>query len=162
VPFQAFEASDGWFIVGCPKEKFWQRLTEVLERPDLAADPRYRSMADRLTHRTELLETREPLFRTRSVGEWLRDLQAAGIPSGPINDVPTALAQDRARDLIVPTHHPEFGTVRQLATAVRVGANTATATRAPALGEDRDQVLRELLRYDEARIGQLDSEGAFG
>src|SRR3954469_15947487 len=41
VPFQAFQASDGWIVVACPKEKFWQRLTVAVGRPELAADERF-------------------------------------------------------------------------------------------------------------------------
>ncbi|MBO0877532.1 MAG: CoA transferase, partial [Pseudonocardia sp.] len=47
VPFQAFEAADGWLVVGCAKEKFWRRLTVVLDRPELAEDPRFATFADR-------------------------------------------------------------------------------------------------------------------
>ena len=94
MPFQAFEAKDGWLVVGCAKEKFWQRLVVVLEHEEWATDPRFATFADRDVHRDELLPMLEELFLTKTVAEWLEPLRAAAIPSGPINDVAAAL--DRA------------------------------------------------------------------
>ena len=62
VPFQAFEASDGWLIVGCAKEKFWQRLTVVIERPELATDERFASFAARLENKAILIPMLEEIL----------------------------------------------------------------------------------------------------
>ncbi|WP_339122832.1 CaiB/BaiF CoA transferase family protein, partial [Pseudonocardia sp. D17] len=62
IPFQAFEASDGWLVVGCAKEKFWQRLTVVIGRPELAADPRFATFADRARHRDVIVPLLEEIF----------------------------------------------------------------------------------------------------
>ena len=164
VPFQAFEASDGWLVVACPKEKFWRRLTELIGRPELAADPRFATFADRRQHRDALLPILEGVFRERSVDAWLESLRAAGIPSGPVNTTGAALADEHtlARGLIVETEHPRFGAVRQPGTAVRAGPPPGTYRRAPRRGEDADHVLSEVLGYPPDRVAELAAAGAFG
>ena len=104
------------------------------------------------------------VLRRAHDAEWLEALAAAGVPSGPVNTVEQALAdpQTAARELIVETEHPRWGTVRQLASPVRVGAERPSYRRAPRRNEDADHVLRTVLGYDSARIEQLGAAGAFG
>ncbi|GAA4492897.1 CoA transferase [Actinoallomurus oryzae] len=166
VPFQAFEAADGWLVVGCAKEKFWHRLTEVIGRPDLAADPRYATFADRNRNRDTLLRLLEEIFRTRTVADWLAPLYAASIPCAPIKDVADAMTDPHTleRELIAETPHPAFGTVRSLRSAVRVGppgADREPTRGAPPMGADTDRVLREL-GYDNDKIAALREAGVLG
>ncbi|MGY1694714.1 CaiB/BaiF CoA transferase family protein [Geodermatophilus sp. SYSU D00814] len=164
VPFQAFEASDGWLVVGCAKEKFWSRLVQVIGRPELGEDPRFASFADRQAHSDVLLPLLEAEFAGRTVAEWLEALYAAAIPCGPINDVEHALTEEHtgARGLVVETEHPRYGRLRQLASPVRVGDQLPAYRRAPARNEDLDHVVREVLGYDEERVTDLGVRGAFG
>ncbi len=71
VPFQNFEAADGWFVVGAAKQVFWERLCGVIGRPDLNEDERFATMAGRNEHRDELLPILEEAFRARTVDEWV-------------------------------------------------------------------------------------------
>ena len=164
VPFQNFETADGWIVVACPKEKFWQRLTVALERPGLAADERFASFAARRRNAAALLEILDGCFAERTSAQWLELLARAGVPSGPVNTVEEALAhpQTAARELVVETEHPRFGTVKQVASPVRVGDRRAVHRRAPALGEDTEAVLGGVLDYDDERIAELRRAGAFG
>ncbi|MBW0101829.1 CaiB/BaiF CoA-transferase family protein [Pseudonocardia sp. KRD291] len=166
IPFQAFEASDGWLVVAAPKEKFWQRLVVVMDRPELAEDPRFATFADRNAHRDEILPLLEEIFRTRTVADWLAPLYAASIPCAPINDVAGALTDPHTleRDLIAETPHATYGTVRSLRSPVRVGPpgdDRAPTRAAPAMGEHTDEVLRGL-GYDDDRIAALRAAGALG
>ncbi|TDD70720.1 CoA transferase [Jiangella aurantiaca] len=164
VPFQIFPAKDGWLVIGCAKEKFWRRLATALRRPDLLTDPRFGTFARRLEHREELQAILDAEFRVRAVPEWLELLTAAAVPCGPVNDVDQALRDEQAaaRELIVTTEHPRFGTVRQVASPVRVGDKQFEQRRAPLLGEDTDSVLRDVLGYDDSAITALAEAGAFG
>jgi crotonobetainyl-CoA:carnitine CoA-transferase CaiB-like acyl-CoA transferase len=164
VPFQAFQAADGWLVVGCAKEKFWRRLTDVIGRPDLADAPRFDGFTTRGQHRDELLAILEKIFATRTVAQWLERLQAAAIPSAPIQDVAQALTDPHtlARDLIVETEHPVLGRVRTVASPVRVGEQRPDYRRAPRRGEHGEALLRDLLGYDQSRIRALADAGAFG
>jgi crotonobetainyl-CoA:carnitine CoA-transferase CaiB-like acyl-CoA transferase len=81
VPFQAFEAKDGWMVVGCAKEKFWVRLCEVVGHPEWsAAGSPYATFALRGQRRTELLARLEAVLREKTVDEWLEQFYAASIP----------------------------------------------------------------------------------
>jgi crotonobetainyl-CoA:carnitine CoA-transferase CaiB-like acyl-CoA transferase len=157
VPFQAFEASDGWIVIACPKEKFWTRLATTIGRPELGTTELYATFTARRQHADTLLPILDSIFVTRPVIDWLTELRAAGVPCGPVNTVPEALAdaQTEARGMIVETEHPRFGTVRQVRSAARVGNSVPKYRRAPLLNEDFDYVLRDVLHYDTDRIATL-------
>ncbi len=164
VPFQAFQTKDGWIVVGCAKEKFWQRLAPVVGHPEWAGDPRYATFAARAENRDELLAALEEIFLTRTADEWLSELYPAGIPCGPINSVRDAFEDPHtvARGLVVETEHPRYGTVRQPRTAVNAGPTRTEHRRAPQRNEDFNHVVHELLGYDQARVDALVQAGAFG
>jgi len=165
VPFQAFEASDGWMVVGCAKEKFWARLAAVVGHPEWAEpDSPYGSFAKRRENSATLLPELEAIFKTKTVAEWLPLLYAASIPCGPVNDVAAALADPHtaARDLVVTTEHPRFGSLRQLASPVRVGAEPPAYRRAPRRNEDFALVTGEILGLDPGTVEALAAKGAFG
>jgi len=167
VPFQNFEASDGWVVVGCAKEKFWLRLLHVLDLDELAIDPRFTSMMTRSQNSYAILAILERRFRDRSTAVWLALLTEAGVPCAPVYDVAQALADPHAtaREMIAVTEHPEFGEVYQVASSVRVGppgADRGPYRRAPRRNEDGPAILGELLEYSAERITALETQGAFG
>jgi crotonobetainyl-CoA:carnitine CoA-transferase CaiB-like acyl-CoA transferase len=166
VPFQAFETADGWMTVACAKQKFWERLCGVLGRDDLAADPRFAGFADRDRHRDELLPILQAAFVERTTEAWIDALGDAGVPCGPVHEVAEALAdpQAQARGAVVEVGHPRFGTVRQVASPLRVasGQEQAPLARAPQRGEHTDEVLRDVCGYAPQRVAELRRHGAFG
>jgi crotonobetainyl-CoA:carnitine CoA-transferase CaiB-like acyl-CoA transferase len=164
VPFGAFETADGWIVVVCAKEKFFVRLCDVLGTPELALDPRFESASARYRHRADLLPVLEAALRAKRSSEWLALLREAGVPCGPVNTVEEAFfdPQTAARELIVTTEHPHFGSVRSIGSPVRVGETPPPTRRAPQRNEHAGEILRELLHYDERKIGELSAAGAFG
>lgn len=164
IPFQAFEASDGWLVVACPKQKFWKRLCDVLGRPQLATDDRFCDFAARRTN-AELLGTiLDAEFRGDTVAGWTRRLTEQGVPNGPVQTVPVALSDPHtaARNMVISTDHPKFGLVRQVASSVRVGDGAVSHRRGPRLNEHGSEVLTEIVGYDAATIARLRERGAFG
>ncbi|CCH79150.1 L-carnitine dehydratase/bile acid-inducible protein F [Nostocoides japonicum T1-X7] len=164
VPFQAFQASDGWFIVGAAKEKFWVRVAEVVGRPDLATDPQFATMAARQVHSEQLVAILEQIFAGDTVAHWVQALRAAGVPTGEVNSVADALTDPHihARGLIVEAEHPVYGTVKSLASPVRVGGTFAPARRAPQRGEHTRELLATLTGMDETALSDAAARGAFG
>ena len=164
VPFQNFRTSDGWIVVVAAKEKFWQRLAATLGRPELATDPRFATFDDRRVNASELLPLLDAAFAQRSTEHWIDVLADAGVPCGPVNDVAGALRdpQTSARSMVVETSHPRFGTVRQVASPVRVGDEEPSYRRAPLLDEHADDVLGGLLGYSTELVDELRQAGAFG
>jgi crotonobetainyl-CoA:carnitine CoA-transferase CaiB-like acyl-CoA transferase len=158
VPFQNFETADGWIVVACPKEKFWALLCDAIERPALSRESRYATFADRDRNRDELEPILGDIFRQRTSDEWLAVLGKAGVPCAPVNDIPAAL--DEAR--LVEYQHPRLGTVRQIASPLRLSGPEPPARPAPARGEHTEQVLAEVCGYGPGRIRALAESGVFG
>jgi crotonobetainyl-CoA:carnitine CoA-transferase CaiB-like acyl-CoA transferase len=164
VPFQVFPTADRWIVIACAKQKFFPRLAEVLGQPELAEDPRFVGFAERRANHDVLQAILDAILTQRGADEWLPLLRSAGVPCGPVNTVAEALQdpQTAARDMIVTTEHPHFGTVGQVASPVRVGGKRPSYSRAPRRGENADQLLSELLDYDDATVHDLGLAGAFG
>lgn len=163
-PFQAFPTSDGWIVAGGSKEKFWRLMGAAIGRQDMLDDPRFSSFATRRQYRAEFIDELESTFATRTTDEWVAILEDAGVPCSAVNTVAEALAEPHAvaRGSVVETAHPEFGTVRSLASAVRVGEPMSDHQRAPGLGEHTRTVLAELCGYSAAQIDGLIAAGAVG
>jgi crotonobetainyl-CoA:carnitine CoA-transferase CaiB-like acyl-CoA transferase len=159
-PAQAFQTQDGYLVIFAAKEKFWLALTEVLEAPELAADPRYASFATRYEHRDSLLADLKTRFLTRTTSEWLDRLRGK-VPCAPVNTVEEALADEQvlARHMITAVEHPEFGTVRQVRTAITIPDSVEHNQPGPALGADTGQILKEILAYDDEQIASLRQAG---
>jgi crotonobetainyl-CoA:carnitine CoA-transferase CaiB-like acyl-CoA transferase len=136
VPFQNFEAADGWIVVAAPKEKFWVSVCEAIGQPELAADPRFADFAARDRNRDELAPILDEAFRRRPAAEWLEALRAAGVPCSPVNDVLDAVQEAR----IVEYEHPTLGTVRQIASPLRLSDAEPPVGRAPFRGEHDEEV----------------------
>jgi crotonobetainyl-CoA:carnitine CoA-transferase CaiB-like acyl-CoA transferase len=163
VPFQNFATADGWIVVACPKQKFWVSLCDVLGRPELAGDERFADFAARDRNRDELLVILDGAFATRTSAEWLTALGAGGVPNAAVNDVVSALEEEQvtARGAVVEAEHPVLGTVRQVASPLRVG-DELPVRRAPFRGEHTESVLEELCGYSPERLAELAAAGVFG
>jgi len=164
VPFQNFATADGWINIACAKQKFWERLCHAIGRPELMEDPRFLGFAERHENRDALLEILGAALRERTTEEWIDVLADAGVPHGPVYDVAEALAdrQAVARGDVVEIDHPRFGTVRQIASPLRLSGEPAPLERGPRRGEHTAEVLRELCGYSDEEIDGLRADGAFG
>jgi crotonobetainyl-CoA:carnitine CoA-transferase CaiB-like acyl-CoA transferase len=164
VPFQAFEAADGWFVIACAKQKFWELLCDAIGRPDLREDARFASFADRREHREALVAELRSVFRRATVEQWVATLEAAGVPVGAVNDVAGAFAdpQVAARAAMIEYEHEALGVVRQPASALRLSGPPPPVRRGPRRGEHTDDVLAELCGYSAERVAELRARGAFG
>jgi crotonobetainyl-CoA:carnitine CoA-transferase CaiB-like acyl-CoA transferase len=145
VPSQSFRTKDGWLVIMCMKEKFWERLVERLEHPELAADPRFRTFADRLAHRDALVPTLRAEFARRTTAEWIDRLRGH-VPVAPVYEVDEALADPhvRAREMVVDVEHPRFGTLRETGNPIKIAGVVPRYRPAAPLGADTAQVLGEV------------------
>jgi crotonobetainyl-CoA:carnitine CoA-transferase CaiB-like acyl-CoA transferase len=156
-PYQAFRASDGHFTVGAAKDNLWSRFATLLGLPNLIADPRFDTVAHRLTHRAALEPLVEAITITRPRAHWLAQCEKAGIPAGPIYTVPEAHADPhaRARGMVQELEHPQIGHVKTLGNPVKMSTTPPRLrTAAPRLGADTEAILREA-GYAEAEIASL-------
>ena len=145
-PYQAFQTADGWLNIGAANQANWLRLLEVLEAPDLAADPRFADNRGRRVHLGELAEALAPHFRRRTTADWLERLEAAGMPAGPVLSVAEMHADPhvRARDMVVAVDHSHLGPVETLGLPVKFSATPGhVAMGAPLLGQHTREVLSD-------------------
>ncbi|WP_028659872.1 CaiB/BaiF CoA transferase family protein [Nocardioides insulae] len=157
VPYQAYPAADGHFVIAAGNDALWQRLCETIGRPDLLADPRYTRNRDRVTHRAELNAELEETLRTATVGHWCDLLGKAGVPVSPIRSLDEIYASEQTEVLgmIGTVEHPEVGDLDQIRFPVSFrGARPELRTAPPMLGQHSREVLAEI-GYDEAAIDRL-------
>ena len=163
VPWQAFEASDGYLVVATRQEAFWRKLCEALGAAALADDPRYKTNPDRLKNRATLVPQLEDIFRTRTVADWLTRLRAAEVPAAPVNNLDAAFAEPPVaeREMIVEYDHPQVGKVRLPGNPIKMsGMGKTVSNPAPRVGEHTDAVLGGLLDLSGDQIAALRAKGA--
>jgi crotonobetainyl-CoA:carnitine CoA-transferase CaiB-like acyl-CoA transferase len=162
VPYEVFEAADGYLTVGVANNSLWARFCQALERPDLAGDPRFDTEAKRVEHRDVLVPLLAGVFAARPVVDWLGRLERAGVPAGKIKQVGEVLESPhlRARGAIVSLTHPTAGPLRMVGPPIRLrGTPGEAAEPPPTLGEHTAEILGKLLGYSEDAVAELRARG---
>jgi crotonobetainyl-CoA:carnitine CoA-transferase CaiB-like acyl-CoA transferase len=153
-PYEAVRAKDGFFVIGANNDRLWARLCEVLGRPDLEANPSYKTNADRLANRAALAHDLEATFVTRSRDEWVSLLLKAGVPAGPISDYAEVFASDHAhaRRIKMTLTHPIEGAIPNIGFPVKLSGTPQQIRRPPPLlGQHNDEIFAELGLSDSER-----------
>ena len=161
-PYQAFEAADGWMVIGGANQTNWLRVVDALGAPELAEDPRFKDNAARMAHLPYLEEELAVRFRPKPVQHWLDALETRGVPCGPVQDMLQALAdpQTLAREMVVEVPHTALGPVKTLGLPVKFsGTPGKVRTGAPLYGEHTRAILAEY-GYSPHEIERLVTEGA--
>ena len=161
-PYQAFETADGWITIGAANQANWLKLLAALDAGALEDDPRFSSNDARRTHLTELVDHLAPFFKRRTTEEWLKQLDAAGVPAGPVLDISEMHGDPQvlARQMVLTVPHSRLGPVKAIGHPVKFSAAAADTSRgAPVLGEHTREVLREY-GFSEREIDELIASGA--
>jgi crotonobetainyl-CoA:carnitine CoA-transferase CaiB-like acyl-CoA transferase len=148
VPYETFPASDAWFIIACGNDGQFARLCEVAGQPELAADPDYATNRARVINRAVLVPLLREITASRTAADWMRDLEAVGVPCGPVNSVAEAFddPQAVARGMRITMPHPVAagGTVDLMGSPVHMHGTPVTYRRPPPmLGQHTEEVLSE-------------------
>ncbi len=160
-PYQAVRCGDGYITVGAANQRSWERLCQALGLEALLARPEFATDGDRVRHSDALAGIIESVTVQQPRVHWLRVLEEAGVPGGPINGYPEVFEhpQVAAREMVQEVEHPLAGRIRQVGPAVKASATPPRIRRAaPLLGEHTARVLAEL-GYSPDAIEGLAAEG---
>ncbi len=103
-PYQAFRASDDYFIIAAGNDRLWAEVAKAVDMPELATDERFTNQTLRAKNQTELVEILEPQFATRSAAEWLEDMDQRGVPCAPINSYSDILEDEQVAHMQLVQH----------------------------------------------------------
>jgi formyl-CoA transferase len=159
VPYQPFDAADQPIIIAVGNDRQFARLAEMCGHPEWIGDERFASNGARVANRDEMVRLVSEAIRQKAASEWLGQLEAAGIPAGPINRITQALSDVQAQ---------HRGMVRTIAgmplvgSPVRLDSERADSDLPPpALGEHTSEVL-SALGLDSDAVARLRAEGVAG
>jgi crotonobetainyl-CoA:carnitine CoA-transferase CaiB-like acyl-CoA transferase len=162
VPYQLFATADGYLVLAVGNDGQWQRFCTAIHRADLAADPRFTTNPLRVKNREALLPLLEPILRAHTTAAWQELLTAADVPHAPVCNYEQvfALPQAEARGLKVTVRDPQGRAVDLVSSPLRIAEAALPPVRMPPdLGQDTEEVLRDLLGLDAKTIAELRYKG---
>ena len=159
-PYQAFRAQDGFFVIAAGNDRLWELVCEVTNLPELKNDPRFTTTTDRAKNQEALKELLEEKFAADTAETWLSRFSKAGVPSAPINDYGSALADPQvdAMGWIEMISLPSGREIKTFGPPVAMSGHDFRIRRGPpALNGDRDALLREIETQRSQQLAQQSS-----
>lgn len=160
VPYQVFKACDRDFIIACGNDTQFIQLCRSIGLADLANDARFARNADRIAHRTEIIEILSNHFLTRTADEWVSVIHAAKVPVGVINNLEQAFQEPQviARKMLVEMSHPQREKLTVIASPIKLSRTPVQyKTAPPLLGEHTEMVLGRIISAE--KLTALKAQG---
>ena len=154
VPYQSFQASDGWFVVAVGNDKQFEAFCKVIGKPELSADERFSTNSARVQNREILIPLLKPIFMQKTVSEWLA-LIGDQFPCGPINnfDQVFSMPHVKEREMLVQMEHPTIGALPLVGSPLKMGGTPVSYRLPPPLmGQHTKDILRESLGYSDEKV----------
>ncbi|TVR03687.1 MAG: CoA transferase [Spirochaetaceae bacterium] len=162
-PFQAYRAKDDYIVIAIGNDALWKNFCAVIRRPELIDDERFRTNADRTSNINEMNEILEQEMALRTVAEWERIMEGAGLPHSRINGIDEVLnhPQITARNMIVDVTDKVAGTIKIAGNPVKMSTLDEEVSRPPVatVGQHNEEILGDLLGYTLEEIEQMREEG---
>jgi formyl-CoA transferase len=164
VPSGIFKTSGGgrndYVFIYAQNQAMWQDLIRVMDREDLAEDPKFDTQESRNEHAGELTALIEEWTSQRTKQEAARILADAGVPSGPVNDTGDLMADPHlwAREMIVEAKYPTRGRFITVGCPIKLSGSPVTVKSPPNLGQHTEEILAEV-GYDATKVRRLKEDG---
>jgi formyl-CoA transferase len=148
-----------YFITQAP---VWDKICEVIGKPEWVTDPNYAKPDARLPHLKDIFATIEAWTMTKTKFEAMDILNEYDIPCGPILSMKEIAEEQslRATGTVVEVDHPKRGKYLSVGNPIKMSDSATEVTRSPLLGEHTDEILRDVLKFDEAKVAELKGSGA--
>lgn len=147
VPYQSFQAADGWFAIAVGNDRQFARMCDMFARPDLAADERFTTNTARVHHREVLIPLLAEIFKTAPVADWLKKLDEAEIPCGAIQNFEQVFSMPNVaeREMLVKMNHPTIGELPLVGSPLKMSLTPVQYRLPPPLmGQHTAEILNEL------------------
>jgi len=162
-PSNVYPASDDQMIlIAANQDTVFKRLAAAMDRPELAENDRYATHTARGAHQQELDDLIAEWTKTKTADELIKLMEDHGVPAGRIYRAPEMLADPhfQARESIVETPHPEFGTLKMQNVAPRLSDTPGRiASPAPELGEHNEEIYKGVLKFSDADMADMKARG---
>lgn len=142
-PYQVFQTRDGWLTIGAAQQNFFVKVCEMIGKPELPQDPRFKTNALRVQNNDAIVAILQTELLKRSNDQWLKAFEAEGIPAGPVlhHDEVFADPQILARGMVAEVEHAKAGKQKTLGVPLKLSATPGGVRRAaPALGQHDDEI----------------------
>ena len=156
-PYQRFATADGYIMIGAAGQHIWERCARAVGRPEWLEDARFKTGRDRMKHRPALEREMEALLTTQPSAHWVKILDDAGVPCGPVYTYAQLFADPQVvhREMVVHADDAELGRVPHIRTPIKMSSGeVAVRVAAPKLGQHTDELLGAL-GYSPADIENL-------
>jgi len=161
-PSDGFETSDGYILIAPASDRLFATFCEVIDHPELKADPRFAGSTNREKNRAGLYDILVPMFKTQTTAEWYLLLSGAGLPASPIATPKEAFttALYDGSDIVATVHHRKHGDLQVIGTVAELSDTPGRVEKpAPRLGQDTEEVLHNMAGYSANEILALEAHG---
>jgi len=164
VPYDTFKCSDGYLVIAVITDNFWSNLKQVVSVVEFDNDE-LDGQPGRWANRDMITEKLNQALAQNTVAHWVAQLEAKRIPCAPVNRFSQALSDEQVlhRNMVVDLEHPSGSSTKGPGNPIKLSRTSEESfSAAPLLGEHTDEVFKDLLGFDEAKIAKLKEAGVIG
>ena len=157
VPYNSFTTKDGFVVIAVITDAFWEALLDVVNTESLR-DPRFSKSIDRLKNQQFIESELNKILSTQTSDYWIKALNKAKVPCGPINTFSQALSDEQIihRNMMVEVEHPDGGKVKMPGNPIKFSyTDEDSYTPPPHLGAHTKEILKEWGKFDDNAIQEL-------
>lgn len=158
VPYGTYKVADGFLVLAVYTERFWEKFAIAIDKPEWLEDERFINNEARVENREILIDSIRQIMKNRNTSEWVEVFDHHDIPHAPVLNIEGVLNHPQiiAREMIKEVNHPSYGTFHHVGTPIRyVDAELNNNTAPPELGENTEEVLKNLLGYSDEQVTEI-------